>query len=313
MVYARKRRFARRRPVRRRYVKRRIARKNTRFHKRGRRNPMHARITRVRGVGLSDVVWQKFRYAENNFKFPLGSADTIRFVNMSLNNPYDPYYSLGGKSALYFQQAASSYKYIRTYGASITLRITDVPAAIDRPIGIAFVLNSNFNIDIGTPDADDILSLPKNRCRIMKLYPNRIGGTRMLKMFVHISDVFYMTRQQYDAAVPGDEFDVTNFGGFADPLNYAWCSIYWFRIDTNDTSELEVVGDVTITFYTKMWCKQPFTEPGSDHVNPEPEEVAPLTDDAIFEKYKAVYGTSAALSPTQASNILNESHEPVDP
>lgn len=268
MVYRKKSRrtYRSRRP---RYTrKRKFVRKRTnRYHKHGRANPMRARVTRVKGTGISDVVWQKFRYAENNYQFNLGTVDYLATFPIHLNDPFDPYGSTGGKSALYFQQACSMYKYCRTYGASITVRLTDVVAANLTPMLVAIYLNSNFNADFGTPNIDTILAMPRNRCRIMKIYPNRIGGTRTLKFFAHISDVFYMTRSQYDNMVPGPDFDVTNFGGFLSPVYKAIANVLFFKINDQDLVETELLGDITVVYYTKMWCRQAFQEPGDDQGN----------------------------------------------
>lgn len=248
---------------------------STRYHKRGRNNLNRNRITSTKGVGLPDVLWQKFRYAEQNFRFSLGTVDLLNQYNMSLSNPYDPYFSTGGKSALYFQQVFSNYKFARVYGASIRVRITDTNSANTIPMCIAIVVSSSYNSDTGTLGPDDILALPRNRCKIMKLFPSRIGGTRILKAFWHMSDIHYFTRQQYDSLLPSNQFDVTNSGGFADPTYDAFANVYYFKM-VDDTVAVEAVGEISITFYTKMWCKQPFTQPGDDHVNNEPGTGMPI-------------------------------------
>lgn len=270
----RKRRIVRRRryPAKRvPYVRRR---KYPIQHKRGRRNPQRVRVSTVPTIGISDVTRQKFMYAENNFVFPLGNVDTLARVDMAMNDPFDPFIGLGGKSALYFQQMMAFYKYCRVYGATITIKLTDFPGADSTPMFFALVLNSPLYSDLPT-NIDDIMALPKSRCKIMKYYPNRIGSTRFLSMFVHISDIFWYTRQQYDALLPGD-YDVTNFGGIASPVNLAVCSIFYGKIDNTDTAELQCVGEVRIKYYCKLWIRQNFQEPGSDHVNPEPTPDEPI-------------------------------------
>lgn len=243
------------------------------YHKRGKDNPNHLKVTRVKGTGIPDVQWQKFVYAENNYVFPLGTVDEQLSFNISLNDPFDPYFSVGGKSALYFQQVMGQFKYARVYGASITLRVTDTAAADNTPMLFAIVFNSDFNTEIGTPTPDDLLALPSNRCKIMRLYPGRVGQTRVLSTFIHMSDLFYMTRSQYDNLVPGTGFDITNFGGITSPGNLGFASIYWFKI-FNTGVITQCVGDISVTYYTKLWCRQPFNEPGDEHENiePTPEE-----------------------------------------
>lgn len=187
-----------------------------------------------------------------------------------MNDPYDPYISLSGKSALYFTQAFASYKYCRVYGASITVTITDNVAANTIPMIFALVLNSTTNND--TPSTiDDILALPKSRCRVMRYYPNRIGSSRRLKLFAYISDVFWLTRQQYDAILPSATYDLTNIGSISSPTNKAICSIYYGKlVDTGTPTAVECFGDIRVKYYTKMWVRQNFSEPGLSH-DEEPE------------------------------------------
>lgn len=227
-------------------------------------------------MGIPDVSRQKFKYSENNFHFSLGTTDQLLSQDFAMNDPHDPYVSIGGKSALFFPQMFANYKYCRVYGATITVKITDNSAANTTPMFFALVLNSNLNGD--TPsEVDTILALPKSRCKILKSYPNRIGGTKYLKMFAHVSDIFYWTRQQYDAQIPSTDFDLTNIGGIVSPTNKALCTLFYGRLDSNSTVAVDCLGEVHIRYYTKMWLRQNFTEAGTDH-DVEPPALEPLSE-----------------------------------
>lgn len=270
MAYRKKKFVRRRRPVR-RAAKRYTRRKRTHMRK---RNPTRTKVSKVKGWGLSDALWQKFRYGERNYTFSLGTADDLMNFDLTINNPHDPYFSTGGKACANFVQAFSNYKFCRTYAVSFNMRISqwfvDQASSYQQPIVFGCILHSQYNADLGPITQDFLLAQPKNRVRIMKAFPTLVGNTRYLKFFINISDALYMTRQQYDAQL-GGQFDVTNFGSIAGPTSKVFLRVFWFKdSSTIDPVAQGMIGDITLTYYTKMWCKQTIVAPGDDKELPEP-------------------------------------------
>ncbi len=207
--------------------------------------------------GMPDVFFTTLVYYENNFKFDLGTTDKLLNISLAINDPYDPYISLGGKSANLFQQIMSMYRYCRVYKSLITIKYVDVSTANSCPTQLILVLNSE---QVSYADMDDIQSLPIQRRRITTKYNDRIGTTYTLQGSFLPKDCFYMTELQYQSQENGSSYDITNIGGIVSPSNLAIVDIYYGRIDENNTDALAIRGTVQIKFDCRFSSRQSFTE-----------------------------------------------------
>lgn len=207
--------------------------------------------------GIPDIFETTLVYYENNFKFDLGTSDKLLSQDLAINDPYDPYVSLGGKSANFYQQLMALYRYSRVFQADITVRYTDVSSANSCPTELALVLNSE---QISYADMDDVHSLPIQRRRISSRYNNRIGSTYLLKGSFKPKDAFYMNDLQWNSLKPGSEFDNTNLGGIASPVTLSVVSVYYGRIDEANTDQLAIRGTVQISFLVRFYSRQSFSE-----------------------------------------------------
>lgn len=266
----RKKRFVRRRkparrPARRFNRKRPVARKRT-FKRKPKQGTSSVTI---RTMGIPDVVRQRFLYSENNYRLSLATTDDMLSFAMSLNDPWDPYAGVGGKAALHWPQVMGQYKYCRTYGAKITIRLVDNVAANTIPMVVAFVLSSTTDNQVPA-DIDDLLAWPRSRKKMLKMYPNRIGSTRTLSMYVNIADVFQYPRDTYDNILPGTTYDNTNVGAIASPTQFAICNVFYAKLVNNATA-IDAFADINIKYYCKFHVRLAFGEEGLGH-----GEVPPL-------------------------------------
>jgi hypothetical protein len=206
---------------------------------------------------MPDIFQTTVVYFENNFKFDLGTSDKLLNQDIAINDPYDPYISLGGKSANMFSQIMAIYRFARVLQSDVRIKYTDVSGANSCPTQLALVLNSE---GVNYADFDDIQSLPIQRRRITTTYNDRIGSTYTLSGTFHPKDCFYMTNLQWDAQPPGSAYDVTNIGGIVSPVNLAILSIYYGRIDENNTDSLAIRGTLQVSYLVRFSSRQSFTE-----------------------------------------------------
>lgn len=208
--------------------------------------------------GMPDVFRTTLVYFENNFKFDLGTSDKLLSIDMALNDPYDPYISLGGKSANLFQQIMGMYRFARVNYADVMIKYTDVSnASTVCPTQLALVLNSE---QVSYADMDDIQSLPQQRRRVTHEYNDRIGTTYSLMGSFKPKDCFYMTTAQWNNLIPGSAYDITNTGSIASPATLAIMSIYYGRIDETNTTALGIRGTVQIKYDVTFKSRQSFSE-----------------------------------------------------
>ncbi len=241
-----------------RYNKRNLS-TNQKIKKRQKLNENNSiTILRCPFEGMPDVFRTTVVYFENNFKFDLGTTDKLLFIDMALNDPYDPYISLGGKSANLFQQIMTMYRFCRVNFADVQVKYTDVSqTGVVCPTQLALVLNSE---QVNYADMDDIQSLPQQRRRVTNQYNDRIGTTYDLRGTFKPKDCFYMTNAQWSNLIPGGDYDVTNLGGIASPNILSRLSIYYGRIDETNTTALGIRATVQIKYDVTFSSRQSFSE-----------------------------------------------------
>lgn len=207
--------------------------------------------------GMPDIFSTKLRYFENSYHFDLGTSDSILGQYLAINNPYDPVFATGGKSANLFQQIGSLYRYCRVNKVKVHVTYQDVSTGNTCPVQFALVLN---NEQVAFADMDDIVSLPDSRRRVNLITQNRIGSTKVISGYFNPKDFFYMTQAQWDQQAPGSGIDVTNLGGFASPTTPALLEIVYAKIDQTNATAVGLFGSVTIDFEVTFKSLIPFPE-----------------------------------------------------
>lgn len=218
---------------------------------------MKMTIGRFNFDGFPDVLEMSFTYYENNYRFDLSTTDQLLYYNFSLNDPYDPYISIGGKSANQFYQAMSLYRSARVFRAIVVIKYVDNPSANTCPIQTALVYNSE---GIVYADMDDIISLPNSKRISHTTMPNRVGGTQTISGTFYPNQGFLMTQSQWFSQPLQSPYDVTNNGGIVSPVNNSVLSFYYGRVDTTNTDQLSNRGSVSIQYFVRLSDRQAFPE-----------------------------------------------------
>lgn len=270
MVYYKKRyakRTAKKRYVRKKraYTRKRYYKKDHMRHKRGGRTALRVQVEK--NTTPPDVMWKKFLWYENSINFVLlgtPTGDLKQSWILNLNDPCRVIPGSGYKMANYVDYYLGvQYRRLRVYAAAVTVRLRDYEFKNTQPLVAALIVDPPINqSNIDTTNLEQIMSLPTNICKRARTFQNRIGSTLILKNYYRISDMFKLTRMQYDNILPGDasvqnDYDLTAFGAGApkDPVNLAKLTVWVGRANPNESglSDLTMNADISVKFYCKMW------------------------------------------------------------
>lgn len=207
-------------------------------------------------TGLPETFYTKLKYFENNWAYNLPALTLLEKSQVRLNDPFDPYPSTGGKSALYYQFWSQVYRYCRVKAAKITVTWNKTQDAND---GVIFAMLPNWFS--GTfSDMDDVSSQP--RSKVSTKYVNRVGDSCSLSYYIKINTLLGMTELQYDSQLPGSDYDCSNASS---PTKSAMMDIYFGRLSESSASTaLSGFFTVKIVFYVKFFQRYPILEPGFD-------------------------------------------------
>lgn len=206
---------------------------------------------------VPDILETSFTYFENNYKLDLGTADKLLSLDLSINDPYDPYASIGGKSANLFAQLMALYRYCRVFKAEIKVVYVDTPDSNACPIQTALVYNSE---GVSYADMDDLISLPLSKRIVQLRMNNRIGTSVTLQGTFFPYQGFLMTRQQWFNQAAGSGYDVTNIGSIASPTNLSIVSLYYGRVDESNTNAIATRATISVRYHCRLYDRQSFTE-----------------------------------------------------
>jgi len=237
------------------YKKRPIRRRvNKRKNRRNRRKGVRPAIKTYQ-TGLPRQMFCKLSYFENNYSYSLGATDKLEYIRMRLNDPYDPYAALGGKSALYYQFWMQAFRYLRVMAAKITVTWLKVP---DTNRGVICSLVPNL-FGYAWSDIDDISSQPYTKTS--KRFANRVGDSQSLSYYIPIHKILNMSKLQYDSQLPGGDYDCSYSSS---PTKGALFDIVFSRLDETDTTAISGSFMVKIKFYCKLYQRYNFVEVGYD-------------------------------------------------
>lgn len=229
-----------------------------------RRKRVKTTVDRVPFTGLPRDLWIKFKYYQGQYKWELNNLNPMRRDVLSLNDPYDPYTAIGGKSANEFQQLMRLYKYCRTYKADVDINIIQEEFANRKNIVAAMLPNYDNN---NITSVDDLISqdptiLTLSEAPVSNLVQDRLN----LRRSYDISTVLGMSQSQYANHVPSSTLDVYNSGSlFYSPTLLAKLDVYVAMLyDRGET--ITAVGDVTVIFHCKL--TQKIYQGESDNINP---------------------------------------------
>lgn len=269
MVYARKR-YAKR-TYKKRYVrKKRAYNTRKRYYKKDRMQHRRKCSTALKvqvdkNTTPPDVMWKKFFWYENNFKWTLRGPpyDDYKFSwVLNLNDPVRVIPGTGYKMANYVDHYIGNlYRRLRVYAASVTVRLRDQDFQNTDPVVCALIVDPPRNAsNIDSTSLEAIMSLPNNICKKARSFQTRVGNTLTIKNYYRIHDMFKLTKDQYDNILPGDasvadDFDVTGYGSTpVDPTQLAKLTVWVGRVNTESPlNDLKMQGDISVKFYTKLW------------------------------------------------------------
>jgi len=211
-------------------------------------------IMRSPFYGLPQQLTVKLRYYENSFTFDLGTQDRINYLSMALNDPYDPYVNLGGRSANEFVALMQRYRWSKVDRAKITVRATQPAFEANKNMLLGLYVNPNSD-PIG--DADDLFSQDNRLMTKAKEFTNLMSSTLTVSREYAIADVFKYTPMQYEAIPPDTSFyNYNSSSTINSPSKLALVDIVYARLDDNQATAISFRGDVTIdfliTFYDKI-------------------------------------------------------------
>jgi hypothetical protein len=196
-------------------------------------------------------------YYENSGHADLGTVTIISNQTYTLNNPYDPYSAIGGKSANLFVQIMSMYRYCRVLAADVEIKYTDDPAANSCPIQTALVYNSE---GVSYASMDDIISLPTSKRVVQLKMTGRIGNTLTLRGRFFPAMSFYMDESQWHNLPAGSPYDITNIGGIVSPVNKAELDFYFAKVNKANVLTVANPYTITINYICHFYDRQSFTE-----------------------------------------------------
>lgn len=215
-------------------------------------------IERTRFVGVPQIHMMDLVYNEGNYQFSLGSADTFSYTSLALNDPFDPYVSLGGKSANEFLYLMSPFRFCRVEAVNVSVRVVNANFASQTNIRFAMFVDPTNTIPT---DMDNIASYNPRLVCVMKSMPNIIGTSLIMTKKWKINEALGITQLQYSSAPPEYGYDVTNNGStISSPGKLAYLNLCWARENTSRTEVIGIVGDVTIRYRVKFYTKYPGTE-----------------------------------------------------
>jgi len=210
--------------------------------------------------GLPQQLTVKLRYYENTFTFDLGSSDMINYVQMALNDPYDPFVALGGKSANEFIPLMKFYRWAKVNCARITVRATQPGFEANRNMLLGLYVNPNQD---SITNADDLFSQDSRIMTKAKTFTDIISNTLTVTKEYRICDALRYTPMQYEAIPPNVDFYVRNTGStISSPNKLAYLDIVYARVDENQSNAISFRGDVTIDFEVTFFDKITQTEDG---------------------------------------------------
>lgn len=242
-----RRRYNKRRPVK-RYGKRKGKRQ---YKKRGGVKP----AIKSYQTGLPRMMFAKLKYFENNYTYSFGIGDKILRTSIRMNDPFDPYAAVGGKSALYYDFWMQAYRYLRVMAAKIT--VTWIKTT-DTNQGIIFSLCPNLFGSVFA-DMDDVASQPY--VKTSKRIANRVGDSHSISYYIPIHKLLNMTKLQYISQLPGSVYDC---GYNNSPTTGALMDIIIGRINEADTTAITGTYMVNIKFFCKLYQRYNFVETGFD-------------------------------------------------
>lgn len=209
-------------------------------------------------VGLPQEFHMDLLYNEGNYQFGLSAVDTFQYTSISLNDPFDPYTALTGKSANDFLRIMSVYKFCRVKAARIGVRIVNANFASQENIKFAMFIDPT---NTAPTNMDDIISLNPRFTSVCKSMPNIIGTSLMFNKSWTMNSALGISALQYSSAPPEYGYDVINNGStVSSPTKIAYVNICWGRENTSRTEIVGIVGDVTIRFKVKFYTKFPSVE-----------------------------------------------------
>lgn len=210
---------------------------------------VHNTVDRVPFTGLPRVLDIKFKYYENQFKWELNALNPMRRDVVSLNDPWDPYTTVGGKSANEFQQLMSMYKYCRTYVADVEVNIVQDNFASYKNIVAAMIPNYD---NTAIQNLDDLKSQDPALLTISQKPSNVVADALTLRRTYNIASTLGMLNSQYRAHAPSSYYDVSNTGSsIYSPTVLAKLDIYVASLYERDET-INPVGEVTIVFHCKL-------------------------------------------------------------
>lgn len=259
-----------RRAPRRTYVRRRkVARKRT-YSKRKRVYRQQLKVQKNRFPGFAEVLYTKLTYYENNYKLALGTLDKVNRYSFRLNSPYDPVMASYNKSANYFDDFMTHYKYCRVMGAKISVKFSN-DVTNTRQMQMCLIPNA-YNTSYG--DMDEIATQIRKR---LSTFSNGVALPRTVKMYLPIHTIFGISKQQYTSQLPGPDYDVQNLGpgGYSDVAKAAQVDLWYAKVDENGQFATQVIATVKINFYCKFYVRIPSKPLGGDIGDQEldPDEV----------------------------------------
>lgn len=241
-------------PRRRRTARRRFkARKGRSFRKKANNRLVDTRF-KMLTTGFPDILYTRLKYFENNYEVGLDGTQFLRHYDFVLNNPYDPYGHLGGKSALYYDEYMNIYGSCRVLAAKIKISIVRVND-VNEPITYAFIPNPG---NINYLDIDDVCAHP--HARVTQRGLSRVGNATVLTYYAPINMIFGMTKLQYMSQVPGPAYD----SSLGNPTNLARLQLWWSRYQEGSATVTTARATVKIIFYCKFYTRRQANQVGTD-------------------------------------------------
>lgn len=209
---------------------------------------------RMLGTGFPDVLYTKLKYFENNYEFGLDGTQFLRHYDFMLNNPYDPYGHLGGKSAAYYDEYMNVYGFCRVIAAKITISVARIS---DNNEAITYALVPNF-LNSSYLDIDDVCAHP--HARVVHHGLSRVGDATVLTYYAPINMIFGHTKLQYMSQAPGTAYD----SSLGNPTNLARMQLWWSRYQEGSATVVAAKGTVKIIFYCKFYQRRQNLQRGPD-------------------------------------------------
>ena len=209
--------------------------------------------------GLPQILKTKLIYYENGYVWNLPSLTTEAKIALALNDPWDPYIPLGGKSANEFYRLMQSYKYCRTNAATISVHVVQPEFASNKAVGLC--MYPNWDGDT-IANIDDANSLDKSRVTFGNRPTNLIASAISVSRRYFIGDIFNLKKLQYTSRPYSGLTDIYNSGSsYYSPTNLARVEVMVYRYNESSLSEaIAATGSVRIVFEVEFAQKIPAGE-----------------------------------------------------